>query len=232
MSHKVHPKSFRLRDIGDWESRWFSEKKLRDYLEDDFIIRRFLEKKLKDSGVQNIEIERFPGKVNVIINSAKPGFIIGRGGKGAEDLKKELEKKLPQLREGKIPASAKVMPAGRKAAVGRGLRIEIREVRNPWISAVLAGQWMAQQIERRVAHRRVIKQALEKIMANKEVMGARIEMAGRLGGNEIARREWLKRGRMPRQTLRAIIDYAQVEALCTYGIIGIKVWIYKGEKFE
>src|SRR3989344_4284011 len=107
MSHKVHPKSFRLRDIGDWESRWFSEKKLRDYLEDDFIIRRFLEKKLKDSGVQNIEIERFPGKVNVIINSAKPGFIIGRGGKGAEDLKKELEKKLPQLREGKIPASAK-----------------------------------------------------------------------------------------------------------------------------
>ena len=91
---------------------------------------------------------------------------------------------------------------------------------------------MAQQIERRVAHRRVIKQALEKIMANKEVMGARIEMAGRLGGNEIARREWLKRGRMPRQTLRAIIDYAQVEALCTYGIIGIKVWIYKGEKFE
>lgn len=215
MSHKVHPKSFRLRDIGDWESRWFSKKRLRDYLEEDFIIRKFLEKKLKDSGVQNIEIERSPGKVLIIINSARPGFIIGRGGKGAEDLKKELDKKLPLSKDGK-----------------RELKIEIREVKNPWISASLAGQWIAQQIEKRVSHRRVLKQALEKIMVNKEVKGARIEIAGRLGGNEIARREWLKKGRMPRQTLRAIIDYAHVEALCTYGIIGIKVWIYKGERFE
>lgn len=215
MTHKVHPKSFRLRDIADWESRWFSKKNLRGYLEEDFIIRKFLEKKLKDSGVQNIEIERSPSKVTVIINSARPGFIIGRGGKGAEDLKKDLEKKLPLPKEGK-----------------RELKIEIREVRNPWLSASLAGQWIAQQIEKRVAHRRVLKQALEKIMANKEVKGARIEIAGRLGGNEIARREWLKKGRMPRQTLRAVIDYAHVEAFCTYGTIGIKVWIYKGEKFE
>ncbi|MBI2041910.1 MAG: 30S ribosomal protein S3 [Candidatus Nealsonbacteria bacterium] len=215
MSHKVQPKSFRLRDVGDWESRWFNWKKLRDYLEEDFIIRKFLEKKLKESGVQNIEIERFADKVTIIINSARPGFIIGRGGKGAEDLKKELDKKLPLLKSGK-----------------REMKIEIREVRNPWISASLAGQWMAQQIEKRVSHRRVIKQSLEKIMANKEVKGARIEMAGRLGGNEIARREWLKKGRMPRQTIRAIIDYAHTEALCTYGIIGIKVWIYKGDKFD
>src|SRR3989338_7322721 len=117
MSHKVHPKSFRLRELSDWESRWFSKKRLRDYLEGDFIIRKFLEKKLKDSGVQNIEIERSPGKVSIIINSARPGFIIGRGGKGAEDLKKELEKKLPQPKEGK-----------------REIKIEIREVKNPWIS--------------------------------------------------------------------------------------------------
>lgn len=215
MSHKVHPKSFRLRNIEDWESRWFSKKNLRNYLEEDFIIRTFLEKKLKEAGVQNIEIERSPGKVAVIINSARPGFIIGRGGKGAEDLKKELEAKLPSPKDGK-----------------RELKIDIREVRNPWVSASLAGQWMAQQIEKRVAHRRVIKQAMEKIMANKEVKGARIEMSGRLGGNEIARREWLRKGRMPRQTLRAVIDYAIVEALCTYGIIGIKTWIYKGDKFE
>lgn len=214
MSHKVHPKSFRLRDAGDWESRWLSMKRLRDYLEEDFIIRKFLEKKLKDASIQNIEIERFSGKANIIINSARPGFIIGRGGKGAEDLKKDLEKKLPASKEGK-----------------RELRIEIREIRNPWLSASLAGQWIAQQIEKRVAHRRVIKQALEKIMANKEVKGARIEMSGRLGGNEIARREWLKKGRMPRQTIRAVIDYAHTEALCTYGTVGIKVWIYKGEKF-
>ena len=215
MSHKVHPKSFRLRELSDWESRWFSKKRLRDYLEGDFIIRKFLEKKLKDSGVQNIEIERSPGKVSIIINSARPGFIIGRGGKGAEDLKKELEKKLPQPKEGK-----------------REIKIEIREVKNPWISASLIGQWIAQQIEKRVAHRRVMKQALEKIMANKEVKGARLELSGRLGGNEIARREWLKKGRMPRQTIRAIIDYANVEAFCTYGTIGIKVWVYKGDKFE
>ena len=215
MSHKVHPKSFRLREIGDWESRWFSKKRLRDYLEEDFAIRKFLEKRLKDSGVQNIEIERSPGKVNVIINSARPGFIIGRGGKGAEDLKKEMEKRLPKAKE-----------------IRREFKIESKEVRNPWTSASLAGQWIAQQIEKRVAHRRVMKQALEKIIANKEVKGARLELSGRLGGNDIARREWLKKGRMPRQTIRAIIDYAQVEALCTYGIIGIKVWIYKGEKFE
>lgn len=215
MSHKVHPKSFRLKDASDWDSRWFSPKRLRDYLEEDFIIREFLTKKLKDSSVQNIEIERSPGKVIIIINSARPGFIIGRGGRGAEDLKKVLEVKLPKPKEAK-----------------REIKIEIREINNPWTSASLAGQWIAQQIEKRVAHRRAMKQALEKIMANKEVKGARLELSGRLGGNEIARREWLKKGRMPRQTLRAIIDYALVEALCTYGIIGIKVWIYKGEKFE
>ena len=215
MSHKVHPKSFRLRDIGDWDSRWFTKKKVRDYLAEDFAIRKFLEKKLKESGVQNIEIERSPGKVNIILNSARPGFIIGRGGKGVEDLKKELEKRLPLPKEGK-----------------RELKIDIREVKNPWLSASLAGQWMAQQIEKRIAHRRVIKQSMEKMMANKEVKGARIEMSGRLGGNEIARREWLKQGRMPRQTIRAIIDYAHTEAHCTYGIIGIKVWIYKGDRFD
>lgn len=215
MSHKVHPKCFRLRNVEDWSSRWFSKKRLRDYLEEDFMIREFLTKKLKDSGVDSIEIERSPGKVNIIINSARPGFIIGRGGKGAEDLKKQLNLKLPKSKESK-----------------RELKIDIREIKNPWTSASLAGQWIAQQIEKRVAHRRVVKQALEKIMANKEVKGARIEIAGRLGGNEIARREWFKNGQMPRQTLRAIIDYAHVEALCTYGTIGIKVWIYKGEKFE
>ncbi len=215
MSHQVHPKAFRLKDVADWDSRWFSKKKLPAYLEEDFKIRGFLKKKLKDSGVQNVEIERFPGRINVIINSARPGLIIGRGGKGAEDLKKELEKIIP------APESAKLE-----------IKIEIREIKNPWASSSLVAQWIAQQLEKRVHHRRVIKQALDKMMGNKEVKGARIEVAGRLGGNEIARREWLKRGRLPRQTLRAIIDYTLAEALCTYGIIGVKVWIYKGEKFE
>ena len=212
MTHKVHPKVFRLRDSQDWDSRWLSKKKTPQYLEEDFRMREFLGKRLKDCAVQNVEIERFPGKVNIIINSARPGLIIGRGGKGAEDLKKEIEK---FFKEGK-----------------EELRIEIREIRNVWASASLASQWVAQQLEKRMPHRRIIKQALEKIMANKEVKGARIEISGRLGGNEIARREWLKKGRLPRQTLRAIIDYAQAEAFCSYGIIGVKVWIYKGERFE
>ncbi len=189
-----------------------SKKNTPQLLEEDFKIRTFLKKKLKDCSVESIEIERFAGKTNVIINSARPGLIIGRGGKGAEDLKKEIEKVL--------------------GGVKKELRIEIREIKNVWLSASLAGQWIAQQLEKRMPHRRVMKQAMEKIIANKEAKGARIEISGRLGGNEIARREWLRKGRLPRQTLRAVIDYALVEALCTYGILGIKVWIYKGERFE
>ena len=214
MTHQVHPKSFRLRDVADWDSRWFSAKKLPLYLEEDFKIREFLTKKLKEAAVQNIEIERFPGRLNVIINTARPGLIIGRGGKGAEELKGAIEKICPK-------------PKG----VRSDMKIEIREIKNPWLSAALAGQWLAQQIEKRMPHRRAVKQTLDKIIGNKEVKGARIEISGRLGGNEIARREWLKKGRMPRQTIRAIIDYSQQEAHCTYGAIGIKVWIYKGERF-
>lgn len=212
MTHKVHPKSFRLKNAQDWASRWLSKKQTPRFLEEDYKIRTFLEKRLKDCSVESVEIERFAGKTSVIINSARPGLIIGRGGKGAEDLKKEIEKVLGETK--------------------KDLRIEIREIKNVWASSALAGQWIAQQIEKRMPHRRVMKQAMEKIMANKEVKGAKIELSGRLGGNEIARREWLRKGRLPLQTLRAVIDYALTEAFCTYGIIGIKVWIYKGEKFE
>jgi len=217
MAHKVHPKVFRLKELTDWDTRWLSKKNLSRYLEEDFRIREFLENKLKDAGIQNIEIERFASKVNVIINTARPGLIIGRGGKGVEELKKELEKVLE-----------KISAVGKK----RELRMEIREVKNVWTAASLVSQWAAQQLEKRIPHRKVIEQAVEKVLQNKEVKGIRIEIAGRLGGSEIARREWLKRGRLPRQTLRAIIDYAQVEAFCTYGVIGVKVWIYKGERFE
>jgi small subunit ribosomal protein S3 len=215
MSHKVHPKVYRLNRSNDWDSRWFNKKKLSAYLQEDFKIREFLEKTLKEGGVDKIEIERFQGRVNIIINTSRPGLIIGRGGKGAEELKKKIEKIIPVKKDEK-----------------REIRIEIREIKNPWLSAPLSAQWIAQQIEKRVGHRRAMKQAMEKITANKEALGARIEMAGRLGGSEIARREWLMKGKMPRQTLRAIIDYHLAEARCTYGTIGIKVWIYKGEKFE
>jgi len=183
-------------------------------MEEDLKIREFLRKKLGKIGIEKIEIERFPGKINIIISSARPGLIIGRGGGGVEELKRVLDVILPS-------------PVREK----RELKIEIREIKDPWSSASLSAQWIAQQIEKRIPHRRVLKQALDKILAAKGVEGGRVEVAGRLGGAEIARREWLRRGRLPRQTLRANIDYAQAKAFCNYGVIGVKVWIYKGETF-
>lgn len=209
---KVHPKAFRIKETTDWESRGFYKKDFGKLLEEDFEIREFLKKKIGKLGVEKIEIERSPGKINLIISSARPGLIIGRGGGGVELLKKELEEKILK---------------GKKQEI----KLEIREIRNPWASAALAAQWISQQIEKRVRYRRVLKQALDKIMAAKGVKGTRVQVAGRLDGIEIHRTEWLKRGRLPRQTLRADIDYAQDRAYCTYGVVGVKVWIYKGEKF-
>lgn len=211
MSHKVHPKVFRLNNMRDWDSRWLS-KNFPIYLKEDFQIREIVNKKLKDCGVQRIEIERLSGRVNVIISSSRPGLIIGRGGKGVEDLKGEIEKK--------------VFCGKKKEEV----RIEIREIRNPWSYASLVGQWIAQRIEKRMPYRRVIKQALDKIMFQKGIKGARIQISGRLNGAEIARSQKITRGSIPCQTIRADIDYAQVPAHCTYGVIGIKVWIHKGER--
>lgn len=215
MSHKVHPKAFRLGKLADWNSRWFDIKKFPKYLEEDFKIRELFKKKIGKLGVEKIEIERFSGKLNIIIFSARPGLIIGRGGSGVEELKKELETKVFKNNEPK-----------------KEVRIEIREVKDIWSSASLSAQYIAQQIEKRVHFRRVLKQALSKIILSRQVKGARIEVAGRLNGAEIARREWLQKGRLPRQTLRADIDFAEEQAYCTYGTIGIKVWIYKGERFE
>ncbi len=227
MSHRVHPKIFRTKELSDWNSRWV-DKKFAQNLEEDFRIREFLKKKLGKIGIEKIEIERFPGKINIIISSARPGLIIGRGGQGVEELKKALENTLTADKSVKAPASSRVS----SRAVAKEIRIEIREVKNPWVSATLSAQWVAQQIEKRIHYRRVLKQIIDKIMAQKGVQGCRVEVAGRLGGNEIARREWLKKGRLPRQTLRSDIDYAQVEAYCTYGVVGVKVWIYKGERLD
>jgi len=211
MTHRVHPKAFRIRGIEDWDSRGFYEKDFALTLKEDLKIREFLQKKIGKLGLEKIELERFPAKINIIILTSRPGFVIGRGGGGVEELKKELEEKILK-RKGEC-------------------KIEIREVKSPWTSAPLVSQWMADQIEKRVRYRRVLKGALAKIMAQKGIEGARVGLSGRLNGVEIHRTEWLKKGRLPRQTIRADIDYAQNRAYCTYGIVGIKVWIYKGEKF-
>ncbi len=216
MTHTVHPKAYRLKNLTDWNSRWLDTKNFPKNLEEDFKIREFLKRKIGKLGVEKIEIERFSGKLIIFIFSSRPGLIIGRGGGGIEELKKYLERKV-----------LKVNPKEKKE-----IRIEIKEIRDPWSSAALVAQWVVQQIEKRVRFRRILKQTLEKVMASKENKGVKVEVAGRLDGVEISRREWLKKGRLPLQTIRANIDYAQEEALCTYGIIGVKVWIYKGDKFE
>ncbi|MDO8663395.1 MAG: 30S ribosomal protein S3 [Candidatus Wildermuthbacteria bacterium] len=231
MSHKVHPKSFRIRNIADWNSRGFYGKKLAKPLEGDFRIRKFLKEKIGKLGVERVEIERSSGKISVIIFSARPGLLIGRGGQGLEELKKKLEKVMMKK------STLNSIERGKPSLDGGPeekfeIRIEIKEVKNVWASSALCAQWVAGQIEKRVRWRRVLKQLLDKIMATKGVQGARVEVAGRLDGAEIARTEWLRRGRLPRQTLRADIDYAQEEARCTYGAVGIKVWIYKGERFD
>ncbi|MEK7071799.1 MAG: 30S ribosomal protein S3 [Patescibacteria group bacterium] len=214
MSHKVHPKAFRIRDIADWQARGFYGKKIAPKLREDFEIREFLKNKIGKLGVEKNEIERSSNKINIIISSARPGLLIGRGGEGIEILKKALEKKIFS-----------------NYAKKPEIKIEIKEVRSIWASAPLVVQWMVSQIEKRVSFRRVLKQARDKVTATKGVEGVRVEIAGRLDGNEIARREWLKAGKLPRQTIRADIDYANEQAFCTYGTIGIKVWIYKGLKF-
>lgn len=223
MTHKVHPKVFRIKEIGDWSSRGFYKKDFGKYLKEDFEIRKFLNQKLAKIGIENIEIERFPTKINVIISTARPGLIIGRRGEGIEELKKDLEKIIF-----KKPLSMMKKGESRPSE----LRLEIKEIRYPWLSAALISQWIAQQLERRMPFRRTLKQAIEKSMVHKEAQGIRVQVAGRLDGHEIARTEWLKKGRLPRQTIRADIDYGTARAYCTYGVIGIKVWLYKGEKFD
>ena len=210
MSHKVHPKIFRIKETKDWLSRWVGKKLYAKTLEGDFRIREFLQKKLKDASLESVEIERFASRITIIINSGRPGLIIGRGGAGIEILKKQLQ----------------------KLAGTQDVRLEIREIKNPFESATLIGQNIAQQLEKRMPHRRVLKMIMQKIMANKGIQGAKLEVAGRLGGADIARREGLKEGRLPLQTMRAIVDYASLEAQTTYGTIGVKVWLYKGEKFD
>lgn len=240
--HKVHPKIYRIKGINDWGARGFY-KKPAENLEEDFKIREFLKKKIGKLGVEKVEIERFPGKLNIIIFSARPGLIIGRGGEDVEKLRKELKNKVLKKtkvikkedkkieRKGKRKAAVFV-PSGKEGAMAGEIKLEIREIREYWNSASLVAQWVAQQIEKRMPYRRTIKQALSKIMTNKEVKGARVEVAGRLNGSEMSRREWIAEGKLPRQNLRAELDYAKAEAYCTYGVIGVKVWIYRGEKFE
>lgn len=223
MSHKVHPKIFRIKQNSDWLSRGFYGKNFPVSLEEDYVIRNFLEKCLKTCSVEKIEIDRLSNRVNIYIYSSRPGLIIGRGGEGIEKIKKSLLKILFK----KLNWTQKEMVQKSKE-----INLEVKEVSNPWHSSQIVAQWVAQKLEKRTPYRRTLKQAIEKVIVSKNVKGVKVEVSGRLDGVSISRKEWLEKGRLPKQTIRADIDYATYIAVCTYGAIGIKVWIYKGEKFE
>lgn len=225
MSHKVHSLGYRLGINENWNARWFDAKAYPKKLAEDVAVREYLKKKLRNAGVEKIEIERTANTMSIIINSSRPGIIIGRAGAGAEILKKEISKVLFRVRKEKEG----IIPASRSFAEPR---IEVREVRSPESFAAIVGLNIAEQLERRMPFRMIMKRSMERIMANKEVQGAKIAVAGRLGGSEMARREWIAEGNLPKNTLRSNINFSVQEAYTTYGVIGIKVWIYKGQKLD
>lgn len=216
MSHAVHPYAFRIGIHRGWKSRWFTRKHYQEFLKADVLLRAWLRKKLRSFYVESIDIERAPTLLHVMVKTSRPGLIIGRGGEGVERLKNQIAEQLACLRS-EIP---------------KELKLTIEEVRAPESRATIVAQMVADDLERRLPFRRVMKQSAEKVMANREVQGFKIMLSGRLGGAEMGRREWLKRGRLPLQTLRSDVDFARERAHLPYGDLGIKIWIYRGEVFE
>ena len=217
MTHIVHPYSHRLGIIRDWKSRWFGVKsKYKEFLKSDVLLRGFLEKKLRGMYIADIQMERGEKILRIIIETSRPGMIIGRSGDGAVKLKNDIV----------------AFIAKNKLSSGGEVKVDIKEIRTPESNAAIVAQMIADGLEKRMPFRRVTKQIVEKVMANRDVAGVKIELSGRLGGASMARQEKIKKGRIPLQTFRADMDFVKYEARLPYGAIGIKVWIYKGEIFS
>jgi small subunit ribosomal protein S3 len=206
MGRKVHPIGFRLAVSHGWQGRWFAEgAQYREQLQQDFAIRKLVQEISPKAGVSAVEVERYPGKVKVTVNTAKPGILIGRKGEGVKKVREGLQE-----------------------LVGKKVDLDIKELSAPDTDAYLVARNIAEQMERRIAYRRAMKKAIQSAM-RQGAQGIKIEVAGRLAGAEMARTVWLREGRVPLQTLRADIQFSRAEALTTYGRIGVKVWVYKGE---
>jgi small subunit ribosomal protein S3 len=206
MGRKVHPIGFRLGINQPWMGRWYAEgREYREQLHQDFEIRDLIHAESGKAGVSRVEVERFPGKVKVVVHTAKPGILIGRKGESVKKMRQNLE-----------------------ALTSKKIDLEIKEIKAPDTDAFLVATNIADQVNRRVSYRRAMKRALQQAM-RQGALGIKVEVAGRLSGAEMARSVWLREGRVPLQTLRANIDFARAESLTTYGKIGVKVWIYKGE---
>ncbi len=206
MGRKVHPIGFRLKINKPWLSRWYSEgMDYQDQLHQDLEIRQKIHEDSDRAGVSTIEIERFPGKVKIYVHTAKPGILIGRSGENVKRLRSELE-----------------------AMTGEKIDLEVKEIKTPDLDAYLVAENIASQLNRRISYRRAMQRAIQQGM-RQGAEGVKVMVSGRLGGAEMSRSVWMREGRVPLQTLRADIDYAQTESLTTYGQIGVKVWIYKGD---
>lgn len=212
MGHKVHPKIHRTPVLYPWDSRWYAKNSLLpQFLRQETLIRALLDKKLKEAGVDSVSIERSPKEMTVTILAAKPGVVIGRNGQGLDELRRLIERTVLQY--------------------GLKVKLNIQPVKNPSLSARIVAESAVAEIERRIPFRRVMKQAIERVMAA-GAQGVKMNMSGRLNGAEIARREVLSLGKMSLITLRSDVDYALMEAQTIYGKIGVKVWIYRGESFS
>ncbi len=214
MGQKVDPRGFRIGITRSWTSRWFGNKdSFAKNLASDVRIRDFISKEYKNAAIAGVDIERAMGTINVIIHTGRPGVLIGRGGAGINEIAKKIKQKFF---------------AGRPMTV----KVDAKEVRRVEENASLVAQQVAEQLEKRMPFRRILKNALESVSRNRDVLGVKVEVSGRLGGAEMSRREWMSQGRIPLHTLRADIDFARATARTTYGAIGVKVWIYKGDKFD
>lgn len=205
MGRKVHPIGFRLKVIKTWDARWYAEgEEYVNQLHQDLEIRELVRKHSPRAGISRIEVERFPGKVKICVHTAKPGILIGRKGESVKVLRKDLE-----------------------AVVGKKIDLDIKEIKYPDLDAYLVAKNVVSQLERRISYRRAMKRAIQQAM-RQGAKGIKIEVAGRLGGADMARRVWLREGRVPLQTLRADIDFASIHGFTTYSAVGVKVWIFHG----
>jgi small subunit ribosomal protein S3 len=209
MGRKIHPIGFRLKVIRDWDARWYAEgTRYRELLQEDFEIRRKISGEGERAAISRVEIERFPNQIVTTLYTAKPGIVIGRKGDNVKKLRQELEN-----------------------LTGKKVKVEVEEIEKPDLDATLVARNIAGQLQRRISHSRAMKRAISQAM-RQGAEGIRVQVSGRLGGSEMARREWQVDGRVPRNTLRADIDYGTAESLTGFGRIGVKVWIYKGEKHQ
>jgi small subunit ribosomal protein S3 len=213
MGKKVNPVGIRLGITTSWKSKWFGGRNFAKNLKEDVLIREAIMKQWKTAAIADVNVERNSGMIKIIILTSRPGMLIGRGGTGIEDINRLIKNKFF---------------AGKKIE----LKVEIKEIRQFEENASLVAQQVAEQLEKRMPFRRILKSTLEQVQKNNQVKGVKIEVSGRLGGAEMSRREWLSKGTIPLHTLRADIDFSRATARTTYGAIGVKVWIYKGEVFE